>query len=140
MNKDWIFFADKILNDLDRVYPRTKSYVVIRPHIDPRPKEHERPLHEALDFLKNHQLVDKINGNSYRITDKGRDVKTSGVLSYLGNLKLNDENTEIKETNSTYHIEQQLIDIKRKYKIWKYAAIAGVVSFIYIILEILDVL
>ena len=140
MKKDWIFFADKILNDLDKVYPRTKIYVMIRQHINPRPKEHERPLHEALDFLKNHNLVDKVNGNSYRINDTGRAVKARGVQNYIDSLKFNDEKKVMKEETSRNHIEQQLIDIKRKNKLWAYAAIAGVFAFIYILLDIFGII
>ena len=140
MKKDWIFFADKILNDLDKVYPRTKIYVMIRQHINPRPKEHERPLHEALDFLKNHNLVDKVNGNSYRINDTGRAVKARGVQNYIDSLKFIDEKKVMKEETSRNHIEQQLIDIKRKNKLWAYAAIVGVFAFIYILLDIFGII
>ena len=116
MRKDWVYFADKILFDLDKVHPRTKSYLVIPSHTRPRLKEHERLLREALNFLTNHNLVDRINASSYRINDKGKSVVTSGVHNYMLGLKFPE--TTKKET-------------RRIKKYWLYAAIVVVLFFFY---------
>ena len=120
MRKDWIYFADKILFDLDKVYPRTKSYLVIPRHIRPRLQEHERLLSEALNFLRDHNLVDKINESSYRINDKGKSVMTSGVHNYMISLKFPETNK--KETKTI-----------KKY--WLYAAIVVVLFFCYYLIQ-----
>ena len=99
MKKDWKFFADKILDDLDKVYPRTKSYLVIRRHTQPRLREHERLLDEALTFLTIHNLVDKVSDSMYRINKKGKSVKASGLNNYIVNLSFPEQKKE--ETNGS---------------------------------------
>jgi len=138
MSSNWIEFADRILNRLATIHPGVETYSALV-KLEPYWQDNRGLIKQGFDFLVEHQLIKNHSNDNYICTNKGLSVSSNGIEKFIGDLETEKEKDIKKDAMTLELLQHQLDDIKRKNKYWRIAAFAGVVSFIYNVLQIFGV-
>jgi len=139
MSSTWIDFADNILKHLAELYPGVNNYVTLI-KMDTHWQDNKVAIREGFDFLVNNSLIVKTHNENYICTTEGREVAKSGIAEFVKKLDAKKEKENIKEDLSLTLLQQQIIEIRRKNKYWWLAAVAGVLAFIYNLLQLFKII
>ncbi len=139
MEKNWVYFADKILSKLADIHPGVSHFSTLM-KIDDLWQDHKSAIREGFDFLVQQELIRDNSNNSFICTPLGLSRSKSGISDYIKELEVKVQKESVKEGLTLELLNNQIKEIRRKNKYWRIAAIAGVISFILNILQIFKII
>jgi len=139
MSPTWLGFADNMLKHLAQRYPGVDNFNALL-KLDTHWQDNRAAIQEGFDFLVSNKLIADAKLQNYMCTTEGREVAKSGVAEFVKKLDAKKEKENIKEDLTLKLLQQQIIEIKRKNKYWWLAAVAGVLAFIYNLLQLFKII